>query len=113
MRTAAMWTATRHNLLVPAKARNSHNDSFNPRGHMARIEGIQPKDAGLFTRFAYWFTKRAWGHVMEGVKIAAHSPRLLRGIGQMEMAQAKLKSVDPVLVALAEIKVATMIGCPF
>ena len=80
---------------------------------MARIDGVQPKDAGLVARFAYWFTKRNFGRVMETVKITAHSPRLLRGVGQMEMAQQKLKSVDPVVVALAEIKVATMIGCPF
>ena len=80
---------------------------------MPRIPGVEHKDAGMFARFAYWFTKRKFGHVMEGVKIAAHSHPLLRGTGQMEMAQAKLKSVDPVLVALAEIKLATMIGCPF
>jgi hypothetical protein len=50
---------------------------------------------------------------MEGVKIAAHSPTLLRSVARMEMAQAKLRAVDPALVALAEIKVATLIGCPF
>lgn len=80
---------------------------------MARIEGVQEKDAGVVARIAYWFTKRSFGRVLEAVKITAHSPRLLRAIGQMEMAQQKLKSVDPVLVALAEIKVAKMIGCPF
>ena len=80
---------------------------------MARIEGVQPKDAGLFVRLAYWFTKRRFHRVMEPVKITAHSPKLLRGVAQMEMAQAKLKSVDPTLVALAEIKAATMVGCPF
>lgn len=80
---------------------------------MARIEGVPEKDAGLFARFAYWFTKRSFGRVMETVKITAHSPRLLRGTGQMEMAQHKLRSVDRSLVALAEIKTATMIGCPF
>ena len=80
---------------------------------MARIEGVSEKDAGLVARIAYWFTKRSFGRVMETVKITAHSPRLLRGVGQMEMAQQKLKSVDHALVALAEIKVATLIGCPF
>lgn len=80
---------------------------------MARIKGVEAKDAGLGARIAYWYSKRKFGHVMEALKITAHSPRLLRGISQMEMAQAKLKSVDPVLTALAEIKVATMIGCPF
>ena len=80
---------------------------------MARIEGVEAKDAGLYANMAYWFTKRRFGRVMEPLKITAHSPRLLRGMVQMEMAQAKLKSVDPVLVSLAEMKVATMIGCPF
>lgn len=80
---------------------------------MARIEGVQPKDAGWFVRFAYWFTRRSLGRLIEGVKITAHSPKLLHGVGHMERAQAKLKSVDPVLVSLAEIKVAAMVGCPF
>ncbi len=73
----------------------------------------RPERAGLFVRLAYWFTKRKFGRVMEAVKITAHSPRLLRALSQMEVAQAKLKSVDAALVALAEIKVAAMIGCPF
>jgi hypothetical protein len=80
---------------------------------MPRIPGIEPSQAGLFARFVYWMTRRRFGHVLEGVKIAAHTPRLLRGLGQMEMTQAALKSVDPKLVALAEIKAAAMIGCPF
>lgn len=80
---------------------------------MARIQGVPENEAGLFTRFAYWFTKRRYGRVMETVKITALSPRLLRGIAQMETAQAKLKSVDPVLIALAGLKAATMVGCPF
>jgi hypothetical protein len=80
---------------------------------MARIQGLEPAKAGLFARFVYWLSRRKYGHVMEGVKIAAHSPTLLRSVARMEMAQAKLRAVDPALVALAEIKVATLIGCPF
>jgi len=80
---------------------------------MARIKGVEARDASLFTRIAYWFTKRKMGRVPETLKITALSSRLLRGVGEMEMAQAALKSVDPVLVALAEMKVATMVGCPF
>ena len=80
---------------------------------MARIKGIEPRDAGLFTRIVYWLTKRKLGRVPETMKVTALSTRLLRGVGEMEMAQAALKSVDAILVALAEIKVATMVGCPF
>jgi hypothetical protein len=81
---------------------------------LARIEGVAPEKAGLWTRIAYWYTKRSYGRLMETVKITAHNFRLLRGVGQMEMAQkALLKSVDPRLVTLAELKVAMMVGCPF
>ena len=80
---------------------------------MARIEGVQPRDAGLLTRLAYWFTKRRFGRVMHTVKVTAHNFRLLRAVGAMEGAQAAFKSVDPTLVALGGIKIATVIGCPF
>jgi hypothetical protein len=81
---------------------------------LARIEGVPPNKAGLFARIAYWYTKRSFGRVMETVKITAHNTRLLRGVGQMEMAQkALLKSINPALVTLAEVKVAMMVGCPF
>jgi hypothetical protein len=81
---------------------------------MARIQGVPAEKAGLWTRIAYWYTKRSFGRLMEAVKITAHNPQLLRGVGKMEMAQkALLKSVDPVLVTLAELKVAMMVGCPF
>jgi hypothetical protein len=80
---------------------------------MARITGVEPGKAPLLTRLLYWLTKRKYGRVMESIKITAHSPRLLRGVARMEMTQAALKSIDPALVALAEIKVATLIGCPF
>jgi hypothetical protein len=49
---------------------------------MARVAGVEAKDACHFARIAYRFTKRKFGRVMETVKITAHSPRLLRGVGQ-------------------------------
>jgi hypothetical protein len=80
---------------------------------MERIEGVQPQDAGLVTRLAYWFTKRRFGRVLHTVKVTAHNSRLLRAVGSMEGAQAALNSVDPALAALGGIKIATVIGCPF
>jgi 4-carboxymuconolactone decarboxylase len=53
------------------------------------------------------------GKLIEPVKVAAHHPRLLRAQGQMEMGQEAAKSVPAKLKALAGIKAATMIGCPF
>jgi hypothetical protein len=46
-------------------------------------------------------------------RITAHQPRLLRAIGEMEMGQRALETVESKLKALAGIKTALLIGCPF
>jgi hypothetical protein len=80
---------------------------------MARIRGVEANEAGLFTRFLYWMTRRKVGRVILPFKVTAHLPRLLVAVGQMEMGQAALRTVEPKLKALAGIKAATLIGCPF
>jgi 4-carboxymuconolactone decarboxylase len=80
---------------------------------MARISGVEAKDAGPFTRFLYWMTRRKVGRVIVPFKITAHQPRLLVAMGGMEMGQQALRSVDAKLKVLAEIKAATLVGCPF
>ena len=80
---------------------------------MARIRGVEASEAGLFTRFLYWMTRRRIGRVILPFKITAHQPRLLRAVGQMEMGQAALRTVEPSLKALAGIKTAALVGCPF
>jgi len=80
---------------------------------MARIAGVEPEQAGLFVRFVYWMTQRKVGRVVLPIKIAAHHPRLLRSVGEMEAGQMAAHSVDAVLKSLAELKVAMQIGCPF
>jgi hypothetical protein len=80
---------------------------------MARIPGVESKDAGLLTRFIYWMTRRKLGRVVLPVKITAHQPKLLLPLGQMEMGQQRANAVDARIKALAEIKAATLVGCPF
>ena len=80
---------------------------------MARIRGVEAKEAGPFTRFLYWMTKRKVGRVILPFKITAHQPRLLLAVGQMEMSQQALHTLDMKLKALAGIKTATLVGCPF
>jgi hypothetical protein len=80
---------------------------------MARIEGLEPRGASLFIRFVYWMVKRKLGRVIQPIQIAAHHPRLLRAVGQMEMGQEAAKTVDAALKALVDIKTAMLIGCPF
>jgi hypothetical protein len=80
---------------------------------MARIEGIRDKQANLFTRSVYGATRRKIGRVPESVRITAHQPRLLAALGGMELAQEGMRSVDPVIEALVDIRAAMLIGCPF
>jgi 4-carboxymuconolactone decarboxylase len=86
---------------------------------MARINGVDPQQAGWMTRLAYWFTRRKLRQVTgqdrlsEPAKIVAHHPALLRAVGRMEMAQGAARTVDPKLKSLAGLRVSTLAGCPF
>jgi alkylhydroperoxidase family enzyme len=86
---------------------------------MARINGVEPEQAGWLTRLLYWFTRRALRRLTaqdrlpEPVKIAAHHPALLRAISRMEMAQGAARTVDPRIKHLAGLRASTLAGCPF
>jgi hypothetical protein len=77
------------------------------------MEGIRGKQANVFTRAVYGAVERKMGRVPEPMRIAAHQSRLLGAVSGMEMAQEGMRSVDPVVKALADIKTAMLIGCPF
>ena len=86
---------------------------------MAHMKGVEPAEAGWFTRLVYWFVRRKFGkltgknRLIEPVKVAAHHPRLLRALGQIEGALEAARSVPAQLKLLASLKAATLIGCPF
>ena len=80
---------------------------------MARIAGVERKEAGLFTKFAFFMTKRRLGRVITPIAITAHHPRLLRAYAHMELGQEAAGSVSAQLKALVHVKVAMMVGCPF
>ena len=86
---------------------------------MARMQGVEPHEAGWSTRLVYWFVKRSLykitgqARVPEPVKIMAHHPKLLRAVGQMESGQVAATSVPAGLKALAGTRAATLVGCPF
>lgn len=84
---------------------------------MARISGAPRNRGGLFRRLfvgaVYSLTKRKLGRVVMPVQVTAHHPSILWGYGQMEQSQLMSKLVDPKLKGLAELRVATLVGCPF
>jgi len=84
---------------------------------MARIAGANPKQqsvfGGLLTRIFYWATRRRLGHVIFPLQVTAHHSKILWGYGQMEQSLMGSHQVDAKLKHLAEIRVATRVGCPF
>jgi hypothetical protein len=68
---------------------------------------------GMFTRTVYSMTKRKVGRVVMPVRIAAHHVKLLWGYGQMEQSLLGSRLVEEPLKNLAEVRVATLVGCPF
>ena len=80
---------------------------------MARVKGLEAHEAGWLTRLAYRAIKRKIRRVILPLKITAHHPRLFRAVLGMERGQAAATTVTAALKALVQVKVATMIGCPF
>ena len=84
---------------------------------MARIPGASLNQGGplrrLFVRMVYSLTKKKVGRVVMPVQVTAHHPKILWGYGQMEQSQLGSKLVDAKLKGLAQLRVATLVGCPF
>lgn len=84
---------------------------------MARIEGADPGKQsffqGMFTQIIYSMTKRKVGRTVMPVRIAAHHSKLLWGYGQMEQSLLSSHLVEERLKNLGELRVATLVGCPF
>lgn len=84
---------------------------------MARIEAAEPGKQGffqgIFTRIIYSLTKRKVGRVVMPVRIAAHHWKLLWGYGQMEQSLGASRLVAAAWKDLAQLRVATLVGCPF
>ena len=84
---------------------------------MARLQGAAPGKqgllGGLLTRFAYALTKRKVGRVVTPIQIVAHHSKILLGQAQMELSLGASRMVDASLKNLAQLRVATLIGCPF
>jgi hypothetical protein len=84
---------------------------------MARIHGAPSNLGGplrrLFVSVVYFLTRRRLGRVIMPVQVTAHHGKVFWGYLQMEQSQMSSNLVDPKLKALAELRVATLVGCPF
>ena len=84
---------------------------------MARILGADFRQqgwlSGFFTRVVYALTRRKLGRVVMPVQVTAHHPRILWGYGQMEQSLMSSHLVSAELKELGQLRVATLVGCPF
>ena len=80
---------------------------------MNRSQGVQDRDAGLRTRVIFWLLRRFLGRVPIGTRIRARDPKLLSLSFRMDLHMARGGTVPPKLKELAQLKVSTMVGCPF
>jgi len=86
---------------------------------MPRIEGVEASQASLFVRAIYSLARRGVGkltgrrELIEPVKNMAHHPRILLGIGQLDLAVEAGKSVPSRFKQLAMLRVARLVECPF
>jgi hypothetical protein len=84
---------------------------------MARIPGAPSNQGGpirrLLVGMVYFLTKRRLGRVIMPIQVTAHHPKIFWGYMQMEKSQMGAKLVDHKLKGLAELRVATLVGCPF
>jgi alkylhydroperoxidase family enzyme len=89
---------------------------------LARIQRITARDASLYVKLAYFFTRRSLRkltgretteRMIEPLQMYAHVPTLLKGYAKLEQATAKTHHLDKRLHALAELKAATIIQCEY
>ena len=84
---------------------------------MARIHGAPPNQGGLIRRLfvgiVYSLTRRRLGRVIMPVQVTAHRLPVFWGYIQMEQSQASSQLIAGRLKHLAELRVATLVGCPF
>lgn len=76
---------------------------------MARVSLTPPRTR--FFRFVEWYSKRAYGKVLDPARALAHNPRVLWSDLRFEQSVAKWNRLDPGLKALAEMASAAVIGC--
>ena len=79
---------------------------------MARIAGVE-RPPSLFARAVFWIVRRRLGRVPLPVRIHARHAQAFNGYVRMEVAQDKARRVPARLKALLNIRVATLVGCPF
>lgn len=79
---------------------------------MSRIEGIK-SGGGLIAWMTRLGSKMKLGKVVTPIYAQSLSPAIMWGVGQMDLSHDMVRAIPKHIVHLAEMRVATRIGCPF
>jgi len=80
---------------------------------MARVTGLERKQAPWHLRWFYGVTRKMFGKEFTPVKIQARVPGIVWGGILMEMALARKRLVSLRYIQLGKVRTASRIGCPF
>lgn len=80
---------------------------------MARLPGVAPADAPEEVTRVYDGATARFGKLLDPLVVTAHNLDVFRAYVGFEFAIAQANALDPRLKALAELKAAALIGCPF
>jgi len=80
---------------------------------MPRIEGVSEHTRNPLLRLIFGLTRRRFGRPVEPLYGYARSGPFLAGMIGLELGMERAHRVDAKLKALAELRVAALVGCPF
>ena len=80
---------------------------------MERAIGVSESQAGWITKLLYRALTKRLGRIPKAKTLAAHHTPTLLASTWMDVVCASARGVSPSLKELVQLKVATLVGCPF
>jgi hypothetical protein len=102
--------------MAPISSKSLTNADARPApktGSPSRAAGVQDHEATPRTKLIFRRVQRRYGHVPVPTRLRAHDPKLLELCEQMSRFTTAPGTVPANLKELAQLKVATMVGCGF
>ena len=78
-----------------------------------RVAGLEESEAPLLARPAYWVVRRMFGKVLTPIKVQARRPGIMWLGNLLGLAVEKSGKVERRVHALAQLRAAQVIECPF
>lgn len=80
---------------------------------MPRIDGVPSDTRNPLLRTIFWLVRRRFGRLPEPMRGYARSGAVFASLAALEIGMERAKRVDPRLRGLAELRVASRVGCRF